>query len=117
MMRTAVATRSNPMRSLARREVLPSGAGSAMAGESGSSLLIHEDSHEWMVVSSEVRTGRGPHNLWPRAIFLQKRKGGQASSQRLFPMNSQPSGIVMNVALALFLWSCSDHCGAFGQQN
>lgn len=101
------------MRSLAKREVLPSGAGSAMAGESGSSLLIHEDSHEWVVVSSEVRTGLGPYNLWPKAIFLQERKGAQASSQRSFPMNSSASGIVMGVALALFLRSRSDYCGIF----
>jgi len=105
------------MRSLAKREILPSGAGSAMAGESGSSLLIHEDSHEWVVVSSEVRTGLGPYNLWPKAIFLQERKGAQASSQRSFPMNSSASGNVMGVALALFLLACSDYCGSFGQQN
>lgn len=92
------------MRSLAKREVLPSGAGSAMAGESGSSLLIHEDSHEWVVVSSEVRTGLGPYNLWPKAIFLQERKGAQASSQRSFPMNSQPPEL-----LWAWLWRCS--CG------
>ena len=78
------------MRSLARRELLLSGAGSAMAGESGSSLLIHEDSHDWVVVSSEVRTGLELPDLWAKAIFLQKREGAQASSQRSFSVNSQP---------------------------
>jgi len=78
------------MRSLVRREGLPSGAGSAMTGESGSSLLIHEDSHDWVVVSSEVRTGLELPDLWAKAIFLQKREGAQASSQRSFSINSQP---------------------------
>ena len=96
---------------------MPLGVGSAMAGKSGSSPLIHEDSHEWVVVSSEARAGPGPYNLGPKAISLQERKGAQASSQRSFPMNSSASGNVMGVALALFLRACSDYCGSFGQQN
>lgn len=82
------------MRSLVRRERLPSGAGSAMAGESGSSLLIHEDSHDWVVVSSEVRTGLELPGLWPKAIVLQKRKGAQTSSQRSFSVNRQPQELL-----------------------